>query len=69
MEMADTDSPEIRHRHTRLIEATNSSGQASRAQLNDSDVYYPSDDNHGFFAKVSPLSKPQTYMYWLYFSW
>ena len=50
--MADMTEPEVRHRHSRLVESDGVSS-ARRTQLEDADVYYPPDDNHGFFAKVS----------------
>ena len=52
MHMADMTEPEVRHRHSRLVESDGVSS-ARRTQLEDADVYYPPDDNHGFFAKVS----------------
>ena len=51
MNMAEIESTSTRRRHVRLRNEDSHVG-ANTTHSGDSDVYYPSDDNHGFFAKV-----------------
>lgn len=45
------DSP-ARHRHSRLIECERPLG-VEGIEIQDNDVYYPTDDRHRFFAQVT----------------